>query len=315
MCIQTVNSAKDYPVSVIPPKVNVPEMGVNATISRVNGVLWAQIDAEYSMHTVYGYGDSYLTENYGMGLVLYPESPYVMVTVTQDVLEAHYPVPTDATNISVTVNGAEVEVQQDPQGFFHIFDFDLSEINWTISQIPTDFIVTVHYEHAVSETSKTYTHLGNYAVSLPLYGRYGCSNISYPLYSWYGYPPNNYSIQIESNLTELQVYSVDTRGLLTQLNPTFIDECERWMITFCRTEESSFIHGAVLVLNAPSEEDGFLPNGDAPSNPPTQHPTLSPSVTANPVAPAIYLQDYGLAIAILVILSVVILLIYFKKRR
>ncbi|MBT0158420.1 hypothetical protein G4O51_00360 [Candidatus Bathyarchaeota archaeon A05DMB-2] len=262
--LQTTNSAKAYPILEMPPKVNVPEMNVNATIYKVNGTLWAKIDAEYTMHAVYAYGDSYLAENYGMGLVLHPDSPYVMVTVTQDVLEAHYPVPPDARNISVSLNGEEVEVHQDAHGFFHIFDADLAEINWTVSPVPDDFVVAVHYEQPIPEITETYAHLGNYAVTLPLYGRYGCSNISYPLYSWYGHPPNNYRIQIESRtaLAQMQVYSVDAQGTLTTLNPNLTAYNVLWVITFCRGTESSFVHGAVLVFSVLSEEGipfPFLP--------------------------------------------------------
>src|SRR3989339_1643615 len=83
MFLQTANTAAGYPISEIPPKVNVPEMNVNASIFSVNGTLWAEIDAEYVMHAVYAYGDSYLVENSGMGMVAHPESPYLVVTVTQ----------------------------------------------------------------------------------------------------------------------------------------------------------------------------------------------------------------------------------------
>jgi hypothetical protein len=257
MYLQTANVVA-YPISEIPPKVNVPEMNVNATISNVNGALWARIDAEYTMHTVYAYGDSYLAENSGMGLVKYPNSPYLLVTVTQDVLEAHYPIPLDATNISVELNGNKVGVQQDANGFFHLFDANLAEINWTVSPVLKNFIVSVHYQHPVHQTTEDYNYLGDYAVALPLYGRYGCNNISYPLYSWYGYPPNNYNIQIESNLANLQVYSIDTQGALTPLNST-VDDSGRWVTTLNRTQESSFIHGAVMVFNAPAVESLQFP--------------------------------------------------------
>jgi hypothetical protein len=262
MELQMSNVANGYPLLEIPPKVNVSEMNANATISKVNGTLWVKIDAEYKMHTVYAYGDSYLAENYGMGLVLYPESPYVMVTVTQDILEAHYPVPLDATNISVKLNGEEAGVQQDTHGYFHLFDANLPEMNWTVSPVPHDFVVTVHYEQPVSETTEAYAYLGEYAFTLPLYGRYGCSNISYALYSWYGYPPNNYRVQIKSSLTELhelQVYSVDTRGTLTPLSHSLISDEGSWVIAFSREEESSFVHGAVVVFNTTSEEGVQFP--------------------------------------------------------
>jgi hypothetical protein len=243
----------------IPPKVNVPETNVNATISRVNGALWVKIDVEYKMHAVYALGDSYVVENTGMGLITDP-SPYVTVVVTQDTLEAHYPIPFNITNISVRVNGVDVELQQDTRGYFHLFDANLPEINWTVSPVPRDFNVTVHYEHPISKASQVFSYLGDYAFTLPLYGRYGCSNLSYPLYSWYGYSPNKYNIQIESDLNELQAYSIDTRGTLMLLNHTVINsEAGRIKIDFSQGEESLSVHGAVVVFNVPAEENMFFP--------------------------------------------------------
>ena len=95
---------------------------------------------------------SYLAPNSGMGLIADP-SPYVKVIVTQDTLEAHYPIPSDATNISVSVDGKEVKLQTDPHGYFHIFDSNLPEINWTISPVPRDFRVAVHYEATNSKNN------------------------------------------------------------------------------------------------------------------------------------------------------------------
>lgn len=256
ICFQSVNLAYGYPTVEVPPKVKVTETIVNASISRVSGKLWAKIDAEYKVQAIYAYGDSYLAENYGMGLVLYPDSPYLQATVTQDVLEVHYPIPSDAVNISVWLDSKKVSVQHDAHGYYHLFGTYLEEINWTISPVPKNFTVKVHYEQPVSETTATYAYLGEYALTLPMYGRLGCSNISYPLYSWYGYPPNNYRIQIETCLPTLNVYLIDSQGVLTPLNRTaFIsDESEKWFAAFT-TEEATFIHGAVAVFNAPSEEN------------------------------------------------------------
>src|SRR5271169_5881411 len=69
-----------------PPIVNAGEVQVNASISSSNGVFWANIDAEYQMHTIYGFGDSYVAQNSGMGLLTNP-SPYVTVTINQNILQ------------------------------------------------------------------------------------------------------------------------------------------------------------------------------------------------------------------------------------
>lgn len=287
---QTITKANPMYTS-IPPKVTVPEMNVNATISKVDDLFWVKIDAEYQMHTIYGYGDSYLAQNTGMGLIADP-SPYVTVTVTQDILEAHYPIPFNVTNLSVKVNGEKVLWQQDSRGFFHIFDADLSEINWTVAPVPSEFVVVVHYEKSISKTSDVYSYLGDYAFVLPLYGRYGCSNISFPLYSWFGYIPREYNIQIESDFIETEAYSIDTRGTLAPLKYTASTEkgIERIEISQ-ENEEDTFFHGAVVVFNIP-----FSFNDD----------------------PAILDGYEPIFIGIIAVLATVVgsgLLVYFKKRK
>ena len=254
MNLQAVNPAKGYPIYEIPPKVNVPQTSVNASISKINGELWVNVDAEYVMHAVYALGDSYVAENTGFGLIADP-SPYVQVTVTQDALEAHFPTPFNAVNVSATVDGETVELQQDPHGYFHLFDADMPEINWTVSPVPRDFTVAVHYEQPISKTSKTYAYLGDYAFTLPLYGRFGCSNISYPLYSWYGYPPNEYKVQVEPSFSKMQTYLIAPNGTLTHLNvTTVVGGSEGVEISFSRAKDDLFVHGAVVVFNDASGE-------------------------------------------------------------
>ena len=261
MELQSVNVVRANPIyTEIPPKVSMPEMNVNATISKVDGLLWAKIDAEYQMHTIYGFGDSYQAQNTGMGLVV-DSSPYVTVTVTQDILEAHYPIPSDATNLSVKINNEETQWQQD-KGRFHLFDANLPQINWTISPVPQDFNMTISYEQPISKTSETYSYLGDYAFTLPLYGRYGCSIISYPLYDWGGYPPTKYNIQIQSAFP-IAVYSIDNRGALTSLNATTSTQIgfEKVNATFSHgAEDTSAIQGAVAVFNSSIDETERFPN-------------------------------------------------------
>ena len=275
----------------IPPKVTVPEMNVNATISKVNGLFWVAIDAEYQMHTIYGYGDSYIAQNTGMGSIADP-SPYVTVTVTQDILEAHYPIPFNVTSLSVNVNGEKAVWQQDSRGFFHIFDSDLLEINWTVAPVPNEFVVAVHYEHPILKTDDVYSYLGDYAFVLPLYGRYGCSNISFPLYSWFGYVPREYNIQIESGFTETEAYSISTRGTLAPLkyNASTEKGVERIEISQ-ETEEDTFFHGAVVVFNTPISSND------------------------NPAIRDGYEPIFIGIISVLVTVVVIGLLLYFKKRR
>lgn len=260
--LQNVNVAKANPMyTEIPPKVSMPKIMVNASISTVDGRLWVEVNAEYQMHTIYGFGDSYRAQNTGMGLVVDP-SPYVTVTVTQDILEAHYPTPSNATNISVKINNKETSWQME-KGQFHLFDDNLPQINWTIAPVPQDFNITVHYEQPISETTEAYSYLGDYAFTLPLYGRYGCSIISFPLYDWAGYPPTEYKLQIESAISNIDTYSINNRGTLTFLNTTTSTEngFEKIKTTFSHGEnESTAIQGAVVVFNSSLQKTGNLPD-------------------------------------------------------
>jgi hypothetical protein len=238
--------------SSIPPMVTAQKMIVNATVIQVDGDFQVNVDAEYQMHTIYGLGDSYVTQNWGFGLMVDP-SPYVTVTVTQDTLEAHYPIPSNASNISVKINGFETEWWQD-KGKFHLFGENIPQINWTISPVPRDFSVRVHYEEPISKTIEAYDYLGDYAFILPLFGRFGCSNISYPLYDWAGYSSTEYNIRIDSTISQVGTYSINNLGTLTQLNATTSNEngFESVRTTFSHgEEENTGILGAIAVLDSP----------------------------------------------------------------
>jgi hypothetical protein len=104
--------------------------------------------------------------------------------------------------------------------FYHLFDANLPELNWTISPVPHDFIVTVHYEHPVPTTGTDYTHLGKYAFLFPLGARYGLEEIGYAYneYPWFGNSTLQFTIQSEPIFTNMNAYSIDGFGTLTPLN-------------------------------------------------------------------------------------------------
>jgi hypothetical protein len=123
--------------------------------------------------------------------------------------------------------------------------------------------MTVHYEQPISKTMESYNYLGDYAFSLPLFGRFGCSNISYPLYDWAGHSPTEYNIHIESTISQIDTYSINNDGTLTQLNVTTSNEngFESVRTTFShRTGEGTGISGAVAVFDSPTGETGSFSN-------------------------------------------------------
>ena len=196
-----------------------------------------------------------------MGLLVDP-SPYLKVIVTQNTLEAHLPIPINATSISLKIDNKETLWQLD-KGHYHLCGENLPQINWTILPVPQDFNMTIHYELPISKTIEAYSYLGDYAFTLPVFGRFGCSNISYPLYDWAGYSSTDYSIRIESTIPQIGTYSINNRGTLTQLNVTTSNEngFEIVRTTFSHgTEESTSISGAVAVFDSPVDVTESFPN-------------------------------------------------------
>ena len=149
------------------------------------------------------------------------------------------------------------------KGPYHLLGENLPQVNWTISPVPQDFDMTVHYEKLISKTIEAYSYLGDYAFTLPVFGRFGCSNISYPLYDWAGYSSTEYTIRIDSTIYQIGTYSIDNRGALTSLNATTSNEngFEIVRTTFSQGEaEDTGISGAVAVFDSPVDVTENFPN-------------------------------------------------------
>ncbi len=189
----------------IPPIVAINEMQVNASFARPNGQLWANIDIEYKMNTIHAFGESYFDSNYGQ-----------TNNVVTNKLEAHYPIPLSAKNISIKVNDEEKDWQLDNKGFCHIFDSNLPEINWTIQPVPKGFTINVHYEQPIPNNSQSNAYLGQYALVFPLILRFGSTDTpSYPLYKWfdYGTADATFTIQPQASISQINAYSITQKGL------------------------------------------------------------------------------------------------------
>jgi hypothetical protein len=193
----------------IPPIVSVGEMQVNAYISSIGEEPWAKVDIEYKMDTIHAFGESYFDSNYGQ-----------TSNVVTNKLEAHYPIPLSAKNISIKVNNEEEEWQLDNKGFCHIFDSNLPEINWTIQPVPNHFTITVHYEEPIPVTTESTSYLGQYALVFPLILRFGSTDTpSYPLYTWFDYGTTDamFAIQTQAYISQINAYSIATNGTLPKI--------------------------------------------------------------------------------------------------
>ncbi len=217
--------ANPGPSTQIAPVVNVPDIQVEATVSQVVDELWAKVDATYTMSTLYAYGDALLTPNYGMGLLSNP-SDYVAVTVAYDALDAYYPIPLNATNISFKMDGSELNWTTRQQ-VFHLFGTDLPEVEWRIQHIPRNFLVTAHYEFPIQRTGETYGYLGEYGFVFPLGARYDLKEIpdyGYTGYPWFGNSAAHFSIKIDTSLNNSSTFSIDGFGALKPMTSSFSRE-------------------------------------------------------------------------------------------
>ena len=166
-------------------------------------------------------------------------------------MEAHYPYPLNAKNLTVSVNNENKEWQVDNKGFCHIFDSNLKEINWTIEPVTKAFSIRVHYEQPIPKTSANTQYLGEYALIFPLILRYGSTDPPYPLYSWFSYRTTTSSFTIHTNNLAKQAtaYSIDTQGSLTPIDPTSKLSSSMQLKIQNNNEQKSFPYGLVLTIN------------------------------------------------------------------
>jgi hypothetical protein len=234
-----------------PPIVSVSNMEVNVNVSSVHSQLWATVDIKYKTDTIHGFGDSYtlpLPKEY------FPPTDgihYSTIRVVSNMLEAHYPYPLNAKNLTVKINDEEKDWQIDNRGYCHIFDSNLKEINWTIEPVPKTFDATVHYEQPIPKISDSQQYLGQYALVLPLIPRYGSTNPPYPLYSWFSYRSTtaSFSIQVDQSVNQVNAYSIDNQGTLTQINPSGNIGSKIELQIINSNDQTSFPYGALLVAN------------------------------------------------------------------
>jgi len=226
-------------------------MQAKAEISNVNGELWATVDIDYNTDTIHGLGDSYTVSLQKEYFPPNEQTHYLKIQVVSNKLEAHYPYPLNAKNLTVSVNNEKKEWQVDNKGYCHIFDSNLKEINWTIEPVPKTFSIRVHYEQPVAKTSANTKYLGEYALVFPLIPRYGSSNPPYPLYSWFSYRTTSSSFTIHTNNLAKQVtaYSIDTRGSLAQIDSTSNLGSTMQMQIQNNNEQKSFPYGLVVTIN------------------------------------------------------------------
>ena len=225
-----------------PPIISASHTETYCSIFNLDGELWANVDIEYQMKTIYNLGNSFSLPHQG---------DFKIVT---DTVNAHYPVPISAQNISVKINNQEISWQYHNKGFCHIFDSNLPEINWTISPVPKTFTINVHYAQPIPNNIPNSPSIGQYALVLPMIPRFGSTDTpSFHLYSWFdfGTTSSKVSIQAGQDITLLDAYLIKVgSGSLSEVEYSINNTKEmqfqiqtQWDSTFA---EQTFPYGAVI---------------------------------------------------------------------
>lgn len=253
--------ANPGPMTRIPPVVEVPGMQVAASVSHVNGELWAKVDTSCQMNTTYAFGESYETENWGMNTLINP-SRFVTVEVIYDRLDAQYPVPSDSTNVSVKMDGANVDYNLTKRTY-HLFDDDMPELHWYLSPVPRNFSIATHYEHPLSTTENTSYNLGKNAFIIPFGARYGLQEIvDYTVneYPWFGHATTaQIKLQIDSAFTNISAYTIDPFGSLKPQNYTLTTENGTAKVELAVCREETMPYGLAIFFDDPLGASGSFP--------------------------------------------------------
>jgi hypothetical protein len=277
-----------------PPVVQMPQEQINVAISQVNGILWAQVDAAYNMSTVHRFGDIYV---YGDGTraVLYNQ------------LDAYYPVPLNASDVSLKMDGTELNCNLSST-LFQLYGQNLPEMKWTITPVPKNFLLTAYYEHPVSEEN------GNYVFLYSFGSRFTLDSIDAETNNWFNGSTATFDIHVMLNyIANINAYTIDDSG---KLSPAV------WTVT--REDSANTIHvtvtdgvpyGLVVLFNQEPEQS------------PSATPTVSPQRTSSPAPTVSVLQVAAgsansgnlngiiLAVASVTVASISITAVVLKKRQ
>jgi hypothetical protein len=182
-----------------PPIVQMDQEQVNVTISSVNGTFWATVDAVYPMREVYKYGDTFTRFGFNC-------------SVKYNELDMHYPVPPNTTNLSIMMDGVEVNWVESTRTY-HLHFTNLPEVQWTVSPVLSNYTFTIHYEYPIAVIE------GELSFLYSMGSRQGLDETGYST-SWMQNSSANMNIHVDFDAANLTAYAVDGFGQLHQLNFT-----------------------------------------------------------------------------------------------
>ena len=249
-----------------------------------------------------------------MGLINSQDEITVMVAYNR--LDAQFPVPLNATNLSVKMDAEETNWTFTSR-INHLLDANLPELHWGITPVPSNFSITTHYEYTVPSTTEAYAYLGKHACLFPLNSRFGLEgaiNYNGNEHPWLTNATcTKFNIRMNPFFTNLKAYSVDGFGTLTPINFTLTMNNSTPTMQFTLSKENILL-GVVVLFDDPTTQ--------YPTTTPTETVQVSPTASGEPTQTTDYSDGFAefswliaaVVIAILVCSTVSALILVKRKR-
>ncbi|MGB9960332.1 MAG: hypothetical protein ACPLKQ_07435 [Candidatus Bathyarchaeales archaeon] len=225
--------------SLVPrrPLLAMPSEYINYTITRVNGKLWAKVDAVFPIHKVFGAGEIF-------------ELNGVKYVVLSDELLLLYPTPPGTTNISVKNNGVELSWSNYTESY-QAERHPTAIGNWPmiyckIENAPNNFTLEIHYRHPIQVINGVYTFLYDL-------------NISPYLSPWCNKSTAYFNIRMETNCTELNAYTVGSDRKMVPVNYTVTKDGTVEVINIKVTSEYNRPLPGDLIITFKCDQGSDLP--------------------------------------------------------
>jgi hypothetical protein len=189
------------------PNLSMPVEYVNYTITSMNGTLWAKIDGDYPI---------YLLEQ--MNCSFFGNLPMV------------YPMPPQTTNISISLDNKEISwnnfTQTYPDALHHTAIGDWWMIFCNLENVSDYFELKIQYEHPLEMVNGSYQFLYDLNIS-PYLSAQSSNSTAY------------FTIRMETNTTNLKVYTTETDTEWNPVNYTISKDGSKEIIAFQMHSEYS----------------------------------------------------------------------------
>ena len=212
--------------------LTMPEEQINYTICHINGSLWAKVDGTYPLNKV--------------DVECQDGIDRTGFTFSGESLSMVYPMPPGTTDISLKLDGAELEwgnyTETVPEAVHYTAVGDWSMISCIVDPVLDQFMLKIHYEHPIMMINGSSTFLYDL-------------NISPYLSSSNNSSTAHFNIKFETGITDLQINTISTDGTLKPVEYTATKDNNAETVSLqVVSEYSKLLPGDLLITFAESKE-------------------------------------------------------------